>query len=78
VSALPRGRDPRLRAGRPEHLQLPLDPAGAVVKYYADLYQVWDERTYVPGKWAIDDHRGQNLWGPSTPRELIEAYTPLA
>jgi catechol 2,3-dioxygenase-like lactoylglutathione lyase family enzyme len=54
------------------------DPAGAVVEFYADLYQVWDERTYVPGKWSLDDHRGQNLWGPTTPAELIEAYTPLA
>ena len=54
------------------------DPAGAVVEYYADLYHVWDERTYVPGKWPLDDHRGQNLWGPTTPDELIHAYTPLA
>ena len=54
------------------------DPAGSVVEYYADLYQVLDERTYVPGKWPLDDHRGQNLWGPTTPQELIEAYTPLA
>lgn len=54
------------------------DPAGAVVEYYADLYHVWDEGTYVPGKWSLEDHRGQNMWGPTTPQELIEAYTPLA
>ena len=53
------------------------DPAGAVVEYYADLYQVWDEATFEPGHWSLDDHRGQNLWGPTTPPELIEAYTPL-
>jgi catechol 2,3-dioxygenase len=54
------------------------DPAGMVVEYYADLYQVWDERSYVPGNWSLEDHRGQNLWGPGTPRELMEAATPIA
>ena len=54
------------------------DPAGAVVEYYADLYQVWDEDTYVPGEWAMDDHRAQNLWGPGVPEELIFASTPNA
>lgn len=54
------------------------DPAGMVVEYYADLYQVWDERSYVPGQWSLEDHRGQNLWGPGTPRELMEAATPIA
>jgi catechol 2,3-dioxygenase-like lactoylglutathione lyase family enzyme len=52
------------------------DPAGAVVEYYADLYQVWDEDTYVPGDWSIDDPRAQNLWGPGTPEELMFASTP--
>jgi catechol 2,3-dioxygenase-like lactoylglutathione lyase family enzyme len=54
------------------------DPAGAVVEYYADLYQVWDEDTYVPGEWTMDDHRAQNLWGPGVPEELILAATPVA
>jgi catechol 2,3-dioxygenase-like lactoylglutathione lyase family enzyme len=54
------------------------DPAGAVVEYYADLYQVWDEDTYVPGAWSMDDHRPQNLWGPGVPEALITAATPLA
>jgi catechol 2,3-dioxygenase len=54
------------------------DPAGCVVEYYADLYQVWDERSYVPGKWSLSDHRGENLWGPGTPPELMSAFTPLA
>lgn len=54
------------------------DPAGAVVEYYADLYQVWDENTYVPGKWSLEDHRGANLWGPGPPAELMEAATPVA
>jgi catechol 2,3-dioxygenase len=54
------------------------DPAGCVVEYYADLYQVWDERSYVPGSWSLDDHRGENLWGPGTPPELMAAATPLA
>jgi len=55
-----------------------LDPAGCVVEYYADLYQVWDERTYRPGRWSLDDHRCQNLWGPVAPPELLRAATPLA
>ncbi|MEN3280646.1 MAG: hypothetical protein V7607_1786 [Solirubrobacteraceae bacterium] len=55
-----------------------VDPAGMVVEYYADLYQVWDERSYVPGQWSLEDHRGQNLWGPGTPQELMEAATPIA
>jgi catechol 2,3-dioxygenase len=54
------------------------DPAGCVVEYYADLYKVWDEDTYVPGKWSLDDHRGPNLWGPGPPAELMEAATPVA
>ena len=54
------------------------DPAGCAVEYYADMYQVWDERTYEPGRWSLDDHRGQNLWGPTAPAEMLEAFTPLA
>jgi catechol 2,3-dioxygenase len=54
------------------------DPAGCVVEYYADLYQVWDEESYEPGHWSLDDHRGENLWGPGTPPELMQAATPLA
>jgi catechol 2,3-dioxygenase len=54
------------------------DPAGCLVEYYADLYQVWDERTYVPGHWSLDDHRFANLWGPGPPPEMMETATPLA
>jgi catechol 2,3-dioxygenase-like lactoylglutathione lyase family enzyme len=54
------------------------DPAGFIVEYYADVYQVWDERTYVPGHWSLDDPRFQNLWGPGAPREMMETATPLA
>jgi catechol 2,3-dioxygenase-like lactoylglutathione lyase family enzyme len=54
------------------------DPAGFIVEYYADVYQVWDERTYVPGRWSLDDPRFQNLWGPGAPREMMETATPLA
>jgi catechol 2,3-dioxygenase-like lactoylglutathione lyase family enzyme len=54
------------------------DPAGFIVEYYADLYQVWDERTYEPGRWALDDMRAQNLWGPGAPREMMETAIPLA
>jgi hypothetical protein len=49
-----------------------------VVEYYADMYIVWDERTFEPGHWSLDDHSGQNLWGPTTPQELMVAATPLA
>lgn len=52
------------------------DPAGCVVEYYADLYQVWDENTYRPGQWSLEDYRGQNLWGPGAPVELLQAATP--
>ncbi len=54
------------------------DPAGCIVEYYADLYQVWDERTYRPGRWAADDWRAQNLWGPGAPAEMLETAIPLA
>jgi catechol 2,3-dioxygenase len=54
------------------------DPAGIVVEYYADMYKVWDERTFKPGHWSLDDYRGQNLWGPPAPQELLEAATPVA
>jgi hypothetical protein len=32
----------------------------------------------VPGHWSLDDNRGENLWGPRTPPELMHAATPLA
>jgi catechol 2,3-dioxygenase len=54
------------------------DPAGFIVEYYADLYEVWDERTYQPGHWALEDMRAQNLWGPGAPREMMETAIPLA
>src|SRR5262245_53849167 len=54
------------------------DPAGAMVEYYADLYQVWDEDSYEPGHWSLDDHRFANVWGPGPPPEMMEAATPLA
>jgi catechol 2,3-dioxygenase len=53
------------------------DPAGSVVEYYADMYTVWDERSYEPGHWSLDDHRAQNLWGPITPQDLMDAATLL-
>lgn len=54
------------------------DPAGCIVEYYADLYQVWDERSYRPGAWSLEDPRGPNLWGPGAPIEMMETATPLA
>jgi catechol 2,3-dioxygenase len=54
------------------------DPAGCIVEYYADLYQVWDERTYEPGRWTLDDPRPQNMWGSGAPREMMETAVPLA
>ena len=54
------------------------DPAGAIVEYAADLYRVWDEATYVPGRWSLDDHRFANLWGPGPPIEMMETATPQA
>jgi catechol 2,3-dioxygenase-like lactoylglutathione lyase family enzyme len=54
------------------------DPAGCIVEYYADIYQVWDERTYVAGRWSLDDWRFANLWGPGPPPEMMETATPLA
>jgi catechol 2,3-dioxygenase-like lactoylglutathione lyase family enzyme len=54
------------------------DPAGCIVEYYADLYQVWDERTYEPGRWSLDDPRFANLWGPGPPPEMMETAIPLA
>ena len=54
------------------------DPAGAIVEYCADLYRVWDEATYVPGRWSLDDPRFANLWGPGPPVEMTETATPQA
>jgi len=54
------------------------DPAGAIVEYAADLYRVWDEASYVPGRWSLDDHRFANLWGPGPPVEMMETATPQA
>jgi catechol 2,3-dioxygenase-like lactoylglutathione lyase family enzyme len=54
------------------------DPAGCIVEYYADLYQVWDERGYEPGRWSLDDPRFANLWGPQPPPEMMETAIPIA
>jgi catechol-2,3-dioxygenase len=54
------------------------DPAGCIVEYYADLYQVWDERTYEPGHWSLDDPRFENLWGAGAPEAMMETATPNA
>jgi catechol 2,3-dioxygenase-like lactoylglutathione lyase family enzyme len=54
------------------------DPAGCIVEYYADLYQVWDERTYRAGRWTAEDPDAQNLWGPGAPLEMLQGATPLA
>jgi catechol 2,3-dioxygenase-like lactoylglutathione lyase family enzyme len=53
------------------------DPAGHIVEYYADIYHVWDERTYVPGHWSLDDPRFSNLWGAGPPREMMETAVPI-
>jgi catechol 2,3-dioxygenase len=52
------------------------DPAGAIVEYCADMYQVWDEATYEPGHWSLEDPRFANLWGPGPPMEMMETATP--
>ena len=54
------------------------DPAGAIVEYCADIYQVWDEASYVPGRWSLEDPRFANLWGPGPPAEMMETATPQA
>jgi catechol 2,3-dioxygenase len=54
------------------------DPAGAMVEYCADIYQVWDEATYEPGHWSLEDPRFANLWGPGPPIEMMETATPQA
>jgi catechol 2,3-dioxygenase len=53
------------------------DPAGNIVEYYADVYQVWDEGSYVPGRWSIEDPRFANLWGPGPPIEMMETAVPI-
>jgi catechol 2,3-dioxygenase len=54
------------------------DPAGAIVEYAADIYRVWDEATYTPGRWSLEDPRFANLWGPGPPPEMMETATPQA
>jgi catechol 2,3-dioxygenase len=54
------------------------DPAGAAVEYCADIYHIWDEATYTPGRWSLDDPRFANLWGPGPPSEMMETATPQA
>jgi len=53
------------------------DPAGNIVEYYADIYHVWDEGTYEPGRWSLDDLRFANLWGPGPPVEMMETAVPI-
>jgi catechol 2,3-dioxygenase-like lactoylglutathione lyase family enzyme len=52
------------------------DPAGAIVEYCAVIYKVWDEATYEPGHWSLEDPRFANLWGPGPPVEMMETATP--
>jgi hypothetical protein len=53
------------------------DPAGNIVEYYADIYHVYDEQGYVPGRWSLDDSRFSNLWGPGPPMEMMETAIPV-
>ena len=54
------------------------DPAGSLVEYATGIYRVWDEATYTPGRWSLEDPRFANLWGPGPPPEMMETATPQA
>jgi catechol 2,3-dioxygenase len=53
------------------------DPAGCIVEYYADLYQVWDEPTFQAGQWSLAEGRFENLWGPGAPAEMTTSAIPV-
>ena len=62
-------------AGRNSH-SYHFDPAGAIVEYCAEMYRVWDEAGYEPGRWSLEDPRFANMWGPGPPIEMMETATP--
>jgi catechol 2,3-dioxygenase len=39
------------------------EPAGALVEYYTGLLRIYDEESYTPGRWELQDPRGVNVWG---------------
>lgn len=48
-----------------------LDPAGAMVEYYADMHIVLDEESYTPASWE-PVQRTMNFWGPVANENIFE------
>lgn len=49
-----------------------LDPAGALVEYYADMHIVVDDNLYAPATWPPTP-RTMNFWGPGPGQDFFES-----
>jgi catechol 2,3-dioxygenase len=55
-----------------------LAPSGVIVECYADMDQVHNEETHVPGRWDLVGHKWFSLWSPGVPAGFVERGIPLA
>lgn len=43
------------------------EPSGAIVEYYCDLDRIYDEASYEPQVWVMEDHKWWSRWAPLLP-----------
>lgn len=55
-----------------------LAPSGVIVEYYADMDQIYDDESHVPGNWELTGHKWFSRWGPGIPEGFVERGIPLA
>lgn len=46
------------------------DPEKNLVEFMCDMQQIWDDATYVPRVWNVNE-RWVNMWGPDGPADFV-------
>jgi catechol 2,3-dioxygenase-like lactoylglutathione lyase family enzyme len=55
-----------------------LEPCGVVVEYYCDMLRIYDDASYTPTDWNLEDHKWFSKWAPLMPEGFQELGIPLA
>ena len=55
-----------------------LEPCGTVVEYYCDMLRIYDDASYTPTDWNLEDHKWFSRWAPLLPEGFVELGIPLA
>ena len=55
-----------------------LDPCGTVIEYYCDMLQIYDDASYTPVAWDLEDHKWFSRWAPLMPEGFQSLGIPLA